>query len=64
MPDYNLKLSEARAAAVKTWLLAHNVTADRVTSHGYGDTHPLVLNDTDADRFKNRRVELRRTNCR
>jgi outer membrane protein OmpA-like peptidoglycan-associated protein len=62
-PDYNLKLSEARAGAVKAWLVAHGVAADRVTSRGYGDTHPLVPNDTDANRFKNRRVELRRTNC-
>ena len=62
-PDYNLKLSEARAAAVKTWLVAHGVAADRVTSRGFGDTRPLVPNDTDANRFKNRRVELRRMNC-
>jgi len=62
-PDYNLKLSEARAGAVKTWLTEHGVASDRVTSRGYGDTHPLVPNDTDANRFKNRRVELRRANC-
>src|SRR5580704_17897579 len=30
--DYNLKLSEARAGAVKAWLTAHGVAADRVTS--------------------------------
>lgn len=62
-PDYNMRLSEARAAAVKTWLVAHRVATDRVTSHGYGDTRPLVPNDTDTNRFKNRRVELRRKNC-
>ena len=63
MPDYNMKLSAARAAAVKAWLVAHSVAADRVTSRGYGNTRPLVPNDTDANRFKNRRVELRRMNC-
>lgn len=62
-PDYNMKLSAERAAAVKVWLVAHSVAADRVTSRGYGDTRPLVPNDTDANRFKNRRVELRRMNC-
>jgi outer membrane protein OmpA-like peptidoglycan-associated protein len=61
--DYNMKLSAERAAAVKTWLVAHSIAADRVTSRGYGDTRPLVPNDTDANRFKNRRVELRRMNC-
>ena len=59
-PEYNMKLSTARAAAVKAWLVAHSVAADRVTSRGYGDTRPLVPNDTDANRFKNRRVATTR----
>jgi outer membrane protein OmpA-like peptidoglycan-associated protein len=63
-PDYNLRLSDARAAAVKTWLTKNGVEAKRVTSHGYGDTKPLVPNTTDDNRFRNRRVELRRTNCK
>ena len=63
-PAYNLKLSDARAAAVKNWLVQQGVAADRITSRGYGDTRPLVPNTTDANRFKNRRVELQRANCR
>jgi outer membrane protein OmpA-like peptidoglycan-associated protein len=63
-PDYNLRLSDARAAAVKTWLTKNGVEAKRVTSHGYGDTKPLAPNTTDENRFRNRRVELRRTNCK
>ena len=63
-PDYNVKLSDARAAAVKAWLMAHGVAPARVTSHGYGDTKPLLPNTTDENRFKNRRVELRTANCR
>jgi outer membrane protein OmpA-like peptidoglycan-associated protein len=63
-PDYNLKLSEARAASVKAWLVKHGVASDRVTSRGYGDTRPLVDNDTEENRFKNRRVELKRQNCK
>ncbi|HJW40803.1 MAG TPA: OmpA family protein [Rhizomicrobium sp.] len=63
-PAYNMKLSDARAAAVKAWLVSQGVAAARVTSRGYGDTQPLVPNTTDQNRFKNRRVELRRKNCR
>ncbi len=63
-PAYNLKLSDARAAAVKTWLVQHGVAATRLTSRGYGDTMPLLPNTTDENRFKNRRVELKRANCK
>ena len=62
--EYNMKLSDARAAAVKSWLAAHGVAAARVASRGYGDTRPLVPNTTDENRFKNRRVELRTAACR
>jgi outer membrane protein OmpA-like peptidoglycan-associated protein len=60
---YNLKLSAARAEAVKTWLVGRGVAAARITTHGYGDTRPLVPNTSDANRAKNRRVELKRENC-
>lgn len=60
---YNRKLSAARAAAVKSWLTAKGVAAARLTTAGYGDTQPLVRNDTDENRARNRRVELKRTAC-
>jgi outer membrane protein OmpA-like peptidoglycan-associated protein len=63
-PAYNLKLSDARAAAVRTWLVGHGVAAPRITSHGYGDTQPLLPNTSDENRFKNRRVELKRADCK
>jgi outer membrane protein OmpA-like peptidoglycan-associated protein len=63
-PAYNLTLSGQRADAVKAWLVAHGVAAARLSTHGYGDTVPLVPNDTDEHRGKNRRVELKRENCR
>ena len=62
--DYNLKLSDQRAAAVRQWLVARGIAAPRLTSHGYGDTQPLVPNSTDENRAKNRRVEVKRTDCR
>ncbi len=62
--DYNARLSDARAAAVKAWLIGHGVVPARVSSRGYGDSRPLVPNTTDENRFKNRRVELRTAACR
>jgi hypothetical protein len=63
-PEHNLKLSDARAASVKSWLQAHGIAPARVASRGYGDTRTLLPNTTDENRFKNRRVELRTANCR
>lgn len=61
---YNLTLSAARAEAVKAWLVAHGVAAERLTTHGYADTVPLVPNTTDENRAKNRRVELKKKGCK
>lgn len=55
----NLKLSEARAASVATWLTAHGVSSSRLTARGFGETQPVADNDSDAGRAKNRRVELK-----
>ena len=60
---YNLKLSDARARAVKAWLIANGVAASRIEAKGYGDTKPLAPNDSDDHRAKNRRVELKRAHC-
>jgi outer membrane protein OmpA-like peptidoglycan-associated protein len=62
--DYNMKLSDRRAATVREWLVGHGIAASRLTSRGYGDTQPLVPNDSDENRAKNRRVELKKPNCR
>ena len=55
---YNLRLSGQRADSVRTWLVQHGVAATRLTSKGYGKTQPLVENSSDANRARNRRVEL------
>ena len=48
----------------ETSALGANVPMHVVVTNGcHGDTRPLIDNDTDAHRFKNRRVELRRDNC-
>ncbi|MBS2029097.1 MAG: OmpA family protein [Deltaproteobacteria bacterium] len=62
--NYNQKLSGERAKAVKDWLVAHGIAPARLTSAGYGDTRPLVPNNSDANRARNRRVELKRVGCK
>ena len=55
---FNQTLSEQRALAVAHSLLAHGVSARRLVAVGYGADRPVASNDTDADRARNRRVEL------
>jgi OmpA-OmpF porin, OOP family len=57
--EYNLKLSDARAAAVRDWLLAKGITPNRLAARGYGETQPVEPNTTDAGRARNRRTEFR-----
>lgn len=58
--EANLKLSQARAEAVRTWLIAHGVAADRLVAKGFGETKPVVPNSDEQGRSKNRRVDLRK----
>jgi OmpA-OmpF porin, OOP family len=60
-PAYNLKLSDRRAASVRKYLVAKGIATERLVSHGYGMTRPLVPNDTDQNRALNRRVQFMRT---
>lgn len=55
---YNKKLSDRRAASVKTYLAEHGVAPERMTSNGYGKIVAIASNDTDEGRALNRRVEL------
>jgi outer membrane protein OmpA-like peptidoglycan-associated protein len=57
-PEDNLKLSQARAESVRTWLLNKGIEPTRVTARGYGATQPIADNTTDAGRQKNRRTEV------
>jgi outer membrane protein OmpA-like peptidoglycan-associated protein len=55
----NQKLSEARAAAVKDYLVKNaKVDAVRLTTKGFGDTKPIADNSTNEGKAQNRRVEL------
>ena len=57
--DSNLKLSEKRAKTVVDYLTKKGIKAERMTAKGYGETQPLVANDTDENKAKNRRVQFK-----
>lgn len=61
---YNQKLSEQRVGSVKAWLVKKGIVADRMTTRGYADTEPVVPNDSAPNQAKNRRVELKRLDCK
>jgi outer membrane protein OmpA-like peptidoglycan-associated protein len=56
--DYNLQLSERRAAAVQTALLERGVSSNQITALGKGETFPVASNDNAGGRQQNRRVEM------
>lgn len=56
---YNMKLSEKRAQSVVNYLLKKEVSESRIIAKGYGESNPLVPNNSEENRAKNRRVELK-----
>jgi outer membrane protein OmpA-like peptidoglycan-associated protein len=58
---YNLDLSKRRAAAVKEALVTrYHIAPDRLSTNGFGASHPIETNETLEGRARNRRVELTR----
>jgi outer membrane protein OmpA-like peptidoglycan-associated protein len=58
---YNLDLSKRRAAAVKEALVTrYHIAPDRLSTNGFGASHPIETNQTLEGRARNRRVELTR----
>jgi outer membrane protein OmpA-like peptidoglycan-associated protein len=57
-PVYNQRLSQGRAQAVVDTLVRLGVAPDRLVAKGYGADKPIVPNSTDANRAKNRRVQV------
>jgi OOP family OmpA-OmpF porin len=54
----NLRLSQARAAAVRAYLARKGVSPGRMLARGYGSRGPIASNTIPAGRAQNRRVEL------
>lgn len=55
---YNMGLSQRRAQAVASILMAGGVPGNRVATVGMGATQPVASNATEAGRAQNRRVEI------
>jgi OmpA-OmpF porin, OOP family len=55
---YNKKLSQRRAESVRKYLIKRGISADRMTSAGFGMERPIEDNSTEAGRAANRRVEI------
>jgi outer membrane protein OmpA-like peptidoglycan-associated protein len=57
-PEYNLALGERRARAVRDYLVAHGVDAQRLTTVSFGEAEPKYDNGTEESRRLNRRAAL------
>ncbi len=56
--EYNQKLSEARANAVRDYLIGEGIKPDSITARGLGKSQPVASNSTPEGRQQNRRVEM------
>jgi len=55
---FNMQLSQARADAVRDYLVKNGIEPNRLVAKGYGPTRPKAPNITPAQRARNRRVEF------
>jgi outer membrane protein OmpA-like peptidoglycan-associated protein len=56
--EHNKELSKRRAEAVRSYLIAKGIHADRVIAEGYGSSQPVAPNASETGRAENRRVEF------
>ena len=57
-PEYNMKLSQRRADAVRDYLVSNGINAANIQAVGMGEDNPVASNSTAAGRQQNRRVEM------
>ena len=57
--SYNKILSDKRSNSIVEFLVENNIVSDRFVARGYGEAQPLLSNDSEENRAKNRRVELK-----
>ncbi|MCP5198153.1 MAG: OmpA family protein [Gammaproteobacteria bacterium] len=63
-PDYNKRLSGARAESVRQYLIRRGVQKNRLTIAAFGQDKPIADNSTEEGRARNRRVEFVRVDLR
>lgn len=56
--NYNMKLSERRAAAVKSYIIGQGIPSIRLSTQGRGEMESIADNETEDGRALNRRVEI------
>lgn len=54
----NQKVSESRAASVRSYAVSQGLSSSRIKTEGKNYSEPIASNDTDAGRAENRRVEI------
>jgi OmpA-OmpF porin, OOP family len=54
----NTKLSQARASAVRAYVILRGANADDLTAKGYANSKPIADNSSAEGRAKNRRIEF------
>ncbi|HWD99301.1 MAG TPA: OmpA family protein, partial [Bryobacteraceae bacterium] len=57
-PEYNMKLSQRRADAVRDYLVTNGINQANIQAVGLGEANPVASNSTAAGRQQNRRVEM------
>lgn len=57
-PDYNTKLSQRRADAVRNELIRRGIGGERIAATGFGESRPVADNVTPEGRAQNRRTEF------
>lgn len=56
---YNVALSDRRAQSVVQFLVEKNIPNERFSAKGYGESQPILPNDTEENKALNRRVVLK-----
>lgn len=53
-----MAVTQARAEAIRTYLLSKGIHPEQVKAQGYGSVRPVADNNTDEGRQQNRRIEI------